>query len=291
MKPSTYIILLLALLPALLLASEPETEVLKKQVPFSGEKSLSVFIDFGNGYIYLDRGDSINVFAGSFRYEKYRPRVQYERIGEEGRLSVKFSGKIHKDDEEQSQNISSLDKLYNNELNLQLSPALPIDLDAKLGVVKGSLDLGGLNLNRLNLELGVSQVQIAFEQPNPNWLRSCSIQGGVGKLRIVKLGNAHFRHFSFEGGVGAYSIDLSGDIRGEATADIQMGLGKLRIYLPRDVGTRVEVEKSFLSSFSIDECYKKGKYYYNDNWSKTDNSLDVRIETGLGKIEVIWVDE
>jgi hypothetical protein len=50
------------------------------------------------------------------------------------------------------------------------------------------------------------------------------------------------------------------------------------------------VEKSFLSSLSIDEVYKKDDVYYNDMWEKTSHHLDIDLETGVGKIDIVWID-
>ncbi len=273
-------------------ARDENFDVLKKQIPLTREKSLVVLLKYGNGYFTLGKSSPANIFEGRFVYERQRPEVRYEIVGSEGRLDIYFSGKLKKDDqEEESRNISSLKKIYDNKLDLRLNPNLPLSLEMELGVIKGEMDLGGLQIESLNMEIGVSEADIYFDQPNPVEMRTCRIEGGVGKLNMENLGNANFEEFTFEGGVGSYVLDFTGEYHQDAFADIQLGIGKVTLYLPRYVGTRIKVEKSFLSSFSIDECYKKGKYYYNDNWKKTPYNLDMNISTGLGKIKVIWVEE
>ncbi len=64
----------------------------------------------------------------------------------------------------------------------------------------------------------------------------------------------------------------------------------MEIRLPRSVGVRIEVDKTFLSSLDIDDVYKSDNYYYNDNWGKTPQQLDIRIESGVGKLEVAWIE-
>jgi len=273
-------------------ARDENMDVLKKQVPLTREKKLVVLLKYGNGYLTLDKSSPSHVFEGRFVYERRRPDVRYEIVGNEGRLNIYFSGKLKKDDQEdESQNISSLKKIYDNKLNLSLNPELPLSLEMELGVIKGEMDLGGLQIESMSMEIGVSEADIYFDEPNPVVMKSCRIEGGVGKLSIENLGNANFEEFTFEGGVGSYILDFTGEYNQDAFAEIELGIGKMTLYLPRSVGTRIKVDKSFLSSFSIDECYKKGNYYYNDNWKKTSYNLDMSIKTGLGKIKVIWVED
>ncbi len=67
-------------------------------------------------------------------------------------------------------------------------------------------------------------------------------------------------------------------------------MGKLVLYLPRHIGIRLSVDQSFLSSLEVDEVFKNGDVYTNEKWEKTKYNLDLDIESGVGKIEVIWVE-
>ena len=86
-------------------------------------------------------------------------------------------------------------------------------------------------------------------------------------------------------------LDFGGKYQQDMHANIEIGMGKVKLYLPKYVGTRIEVDKSFLSSFSIDEAYKKGDFYYNDQWEKTPYMLDMKVEAGVGKVDIIWVED
>ncbi len=292
MKQTIFTFFLLINMVAWCWSQDPDAQVLKKHVPITVEKQLSVSIDFGNGYIDLMRGDSGKVFEGEFTFRNEKPGIRYEIVQETGHLTIRFNGEHDSNrDDDRTHSITSFHDIYQNQLNLKLSPVLPIQLEGELGVVKGSLDFTGLPMKSLNLEIGVSKVTMVFNTPNPTSMEHCSVSGGVGKLKIRKLGNAHFRHLSFEGGLGSYVLDLSGDIQGAVTANIDIGLGKLILYLPRNVGTRIKVDKSLFSSFSIDDCYVKNDFYYNNLWGKTENQLDIRIATGMGKVRVEWADD
>ncbi len=283
---------ILLILVALVLgagAREENQDILKKKVPLTREKQLLVNLSYGNGYLVLEKTRSHHVFEGEFLYESSRPDIRYDIVGDQGRLEIDFAGKMKKSDGEESHQISSLNKIFDNRLYLYLSPKVDTEMDLELGVVKGTLDFSGLRLRNLRMEIGVSEADLLFGTPNPILMEDIFIEGGVGKLRIEKLGNANFRRLTFKGGIGSYEVDLSGSLEQDARVNIELGMGKILLYLPDNVGTRIRVQKSFLSSFSVNDCYKKNGYYYNDSWGKTSNRLDVNIETGVGKVKVIWV--
>jgi hypothetical protein len=275
----------------LLLAKDNERGTLSKKEPLTREKALVVSLKYSNGYITIGKCESQNVYEGEFIYSDYRPDIRYDIVGDEGRLDIHFSGDTKGGEEDQeSGNINSLNELYKNELTLNFTNKAALDLDLDLGVVKGEVDLSGLKVGNLNLEMGVSKTTVLFSEVNQTSMKSFDIEGGVGKLSVENIGNANTSEFSFEGGVGSYELGFGGDYQKNLQGEISLGMGKMVLYLPRHIGTRLSVDKSLLSSLEIDEVFKNGDVYTNDKWKKTKYGLDLNIETGLGKIEIVWVD-
>ncbi|NIT99500.1 MAG: hypothetical protein GWN01_00705 [Nitrosopumilaceae archaeon] len=257
------------------------------------EESIFVDITLNNGMIYLEKGPANKIFEGEFVYSNQPPEINYEIVGDEGRLTIHFDeeGMRQKGEENKFKRLSSLEDLYDNECRLKLSPNLPIVLNLDLGITKGELKLGGLQLKEINFASGVSRTNINFDEPNPITLEYFDVEAGVGALEIYNLGNANFKRFNFEGGIGDYVIDFAGNHYGDTKVDVDVGLGKVKLYLPRSAGIRMKVDKSFLCSFDIDEIYKENDFYYNQKWGKTTNSLDMNVETGIGKISVVWIED
>jgi hypothetical protein len=275
----------------LVLAKDEDRLTISKKEPLTREKSLMVSLKYGNGYITIGKSENKNIYEGEFIYSGSRPDIRYDIIGDQGRLDIHFSGEGRSNDEdEESRDIESLNKLYKNDLTLNFNQQIPVDLNLDLGVVKGSMELGGLKISNIDLEAGVSKTTIVFSEPNRVSMKSFAVEGGVGKLAVEKLGNANTSDFTFEGGVGSYELDLSGDYQQNLQGEITLGMGKLVLYLPRNIGARLSVDKSFLSSFDIDEVFKNGDVYTNNKWDKSKYNIDLNIETGVGKIEVIWVE-
>ena len=257
--------------------------------PLTREKNMVIYIRYGNGFIDFGRNDENMAVIGEFTYKEYVPDVEYETVGDEGRLDIRFSGDVTDSDENNEKHIDSFDELYDNELILNFSPKIPLDFSLDFGVVKGDMDMTGLKVSNFEMEVGVSKSVIYFDEPNPEPMEEFYIEGGVGKLNIEKIGNANIEKFIFEGGIGSYELDFSGEYQQDLHAEIELGMGKIVLYLPRDIGVRLSVDKSFLASFSIDEAYKNGDVYTNDQWEKSKYNLDIEIETGVGKIEAVWV--
>jgi hypothetical protein len=58
-----------------------------------------------------------------------------------------------------------------------------------------------------------------------------------------------------------------------------------RIYLPTDVGVRVHVDGG-LGSIHADGLVKNGDYYVNDAYGRAPVTLDVRVDAGIGSLEL-----
>ena len=275
----------------LVLAKDEDRLTISKQEPLTREKSLMVSLKYGNGYITIGKSENKNIYEGEFIYSGSRPDIRYDIVGDQGRLDIHFSGEgRNTDEDEESRDIESLNKLYKNDLTLNFNQQIPVDFSLDLGIVKGTMEFGGLKISNIDLEAGVSKTTIVFSEPNRGSMESFAIEGGVGKLAVEKLGNANTADFSFEGGVGSYELDLSGDYRQDLRGEITLGMGKLILYLPREIGARLSIDKSFLSSFDIDEVFKNGDVYTNNEWEKSKYNIDLNIESGVGKIEVVWVE-
>ncbi|RMH81581.1 MAG: hypothetical protein D6681_18015 [Calditrichaeota bacterium] len=265
----------------------------RREVKRSNENTVYVRVQIGHGQVFIDRAPQSRIFVGEFSFTHRPPVVAYEVVGDEGRLSVKFARKQRKSKEPSSKDDYDieLDKDETGESVLNFTDEIPLNLNLDLGVIEGRLNLGGLQIQECEITTAVSKsASVEFSHPNPIPMRSLRVENGVGKMKLLNLGNANFSDFYFSGGVGSYRLDFRGELKQAANVEIEVGVGKVKLLLPRDAGVRIRVDKSFLSRFSIDEVYKEGQYYYNPQWGKTERQLDIKIDAGLGKVAVVWVD-
>lgn len=128
-----------------------------------------------------------------------------------------------------------------NRLRLTLPPDTPIALEGAIGTGQSDLALGGLWLTAVDLELGIGEHEIGFDEPLREPLERFRLDTSLGELRVLSLGNASPATVDVSHSIGEVEIDLSGDWRRDATASVRCGIGECSVRLPRDV--RVDLSR------------------------------------------------
>jgi hypothetical protein len=171
---------------------------------------------------------------------------------------------------------------------LKFSNIVPISFDVELGVGNGDFDLSGLLVKDFTLSTGASDVSLSFDEPNKTFIENLSIESGVSKFNGRNLGNANFKRFRFQGGVGAYTLDFSGSILSEVDVDVDVGLGVMTIVVPPNVGARLFYEKSWVSRLDCDRDFLSvtDNEYETENYESAAGKMNIRIDSGLGSIKV-----
>lgn len=266
-------------------AMEHPTKIETKRIEFSGEKHLTVKMDIGAGVIDLGRNRAGNILDAEVEYDPkdYKVSLDYSRSGDEGKLYLASESK-HKD--------LDLDT-EDNYWNLEFGDKIPISFEIDVGACEADFDFTGLLIDNLDMDLGASSVDVEFRKPNTERISEIRIDAGVSKLTVNGLGNANFNKLFFDGGVGDFTLDFSGDFKHKGEVEIDVGMGSLTIFVPKDAGVQIRSESSFLSSVSIDEDEFEeieDDLYENDNFGKTEKELIFDIEVGLGSVKVEYID-
>ena len=110
------------------------------------------------------------------------------------------------------------------------------------------------------------------------------IDMGVGGAEL-QMGGLNLRELNIDVGVGGADISLDGDWEADLEASIKGGVGGLKVTLPRDVGVRVEAE-SGLGAVGAPGFNQDGDIYTNDAYGRTDVTLNVKLEVGVGGVEL-----
>jgi hypothetical protein len=204
------------------------------------------------------RGGARDLMEGEFTYnvDELEPVVDYTVSGSTGRLSIE-----HRDTE----GIPVGDyEDARSEWMLSFNDDVPIDLTLSIGAAKGDIDLRGLELESLNVEVGA----------------------GEGDLW---LGDTPLRSLDIEMGAGNFTIDMTGDWESNLDAEITGGVGKLIVYLPSDVGVRVDVQMG-IAAVDTEGLDKDGNTYTNAAFGESDITLRIDIQGGVGNIRLVVRD-
>jgi len=107
---------------------------------------------------------------------------------------------------------------------------------------------------------------------------------GAGESKL-NLQGMSLKSLDIDMGVGELTLDLSGEHKQNLGVKIDGGVGSGTIYLPENVGVRVKVDGG-LGSVHADGFAKSENVYINDAYGKSNVSLDLRIEAGIGSIDL-----
>jgi hypothetical protein len=218
------------------------------------------------------------IYAMHLRYDEDRMYPLHRYDADLHRLTVGFEGDEHRWN-------TSRRNMDESEMQLELSDAVPLDLDLQIGAAEARLNVGGLAVTRMRLETGAADARLDFSERNKTEMRRLDIQLGAAGFVIRNLGNARVSDIRVEGGVGKVDLDFGGKIENDVRVDANVALGKLYLRLPRDVGVRVEVQR-VIAAFDHRGLTKRGDAYYSDNWDDAKIRMRIRAETVFGAVEI-----
>lgn len=274
-KRAFLLVAVLALaLPSLSAAQDWRTITSMRQV--GGEDALSVDLQYAAGQLDLLAGKEGVLYRSMLRYDAdvLTPRMSYR----DGRLRVGVE-----DAHVRGRNMKS------GQLRLELAPDMPLDLDLQFGAARANLNLTGLSVRNLSIATGASETDLRVEQPNPEICEDLEFDVGAAAFRAYGLGNLSPKKVDFSGGAGDVTLDFTGAARTNMDVNIEMGLGKLTLRVPR--GTGVSVRKSgLLVGFDSQGLVKRGNTFFSQDWESADRRITFEVQAALGSIRVVWVD-
>jgi hypothetical protein len=171
-----------------------------------------------------------------------------------------------------------------------LSTKYPAELDLKIGACKADFELGGIPLTDLNLEVGAASGTVVFSKKNPKRLEEINVDAGASSLEMKSIGNANFERFEFDGGVGSFDLDFTGEYEGQSEIYIDIGMGSADIYLPHDIPVRIESgDGSLFSSIDIhggDLDEVDDDIYESKSYDRADTRILLSIDVGMGSVDI-----
>jgi len=254
-----------------------------RQIDIEGANNLDVELEFGAGELRISPADMSQAATLDIRYDTRQVEydVDYKVSKGIGHLYIKSEHRKHCD--------IDTDK---NKLDLVLSTRYPTSLKMDIGACDAEIDLGGIPLERLEIDVGAASGDIDFSKPNPRRLSEINIDAGATSLDMHSIGNANFELMTFSGGVGSFDLDFRGEYKGESKIDLEVGLGSADIILPRGIPTRVETNGSnWLSSvdFHKDDLEEiNDGIYESPDFEDSETRIILMLDVGLGSVDIYW---
>jgi hypothetical protein len=176
-----------------------------------------------------------------------------------------------------------------NEWTLQLSKKYPTSIEMDIGACEGRMELGGIPLTDLTLDVGAADLEIDFSEPNPERLEELNVDCGASSLEISGLANANVESMEFDVGAGSCDIDLRGDLKGETRIDISVGVGSVDVILSSDVELMLEGDDGWLSSIEFrgfDMSKTRRGTWKTDGFDEAQNRVIISADVAMGSVTI-----
>jgi hypothetical protein len=270
-----------------------DSDKLKKEIPIDDVEFVEVSVSFGAGNLYISPGSNNILFHGEFNYSEYEPFVAYDKNHREGSLQIEMREDSKKEDRDVNVTINSLGEIGENEWDLYFSEEIQLSFDIEMGAAEAEIDFGAMKITDLKLESGASKTRILFSKPNPIQMNKLDIETGVSQFKIKNLLHANFDEMSFEGGIGDYELHFGGELKKTVEVELDVALGALNIYIPKNIAYRINCDKSIFSSLNVEAAYKNDDddCWYSMNFEQELPFLNMWIEAGIGSVSVELVEE
>jgi hypothetical protein len=210
-----------------------ELRNVSRTVPLGAARSAKVSLEMKAGEMKVE-GGATNLFEGDFSYNvtNWKPDVTYDVSDGVGNLRV-----------EQPEAGRSAGHTR-NEWNVRLNNQTPLDMKVIMGAGQATLNLAGLALRRMELNIGAGEVTVDL---SGDWKDdvSAQIHGGVGKATI-RLPRAVGVYVVAHGGLGAinandlqkqngaYVNDLYGKSPVAVRVEVEGGVGEIDLELGKE---------------------------------------------------------
>ncbi len=225
-------------------------------VELGDAEQVKVIVKMGAGDLNIDQGaDALMQADFTYNVAGWKPEVSYDVADGTGRLTVR---------QPNAEQISMRsDARY--KWKLAFNAEVPLDMRIEQGAGTGDVDLGALNVTRLDVQLA------------------------AGDFTLDLSGNRSLRNLEFDMGAGNITLDLNGDWTENVNADLQGGIGQTTLRLPKDIGVRVTANKA-LGRIHVTGLSQQGDAYVNEAYGKSDVTLEINIQAGVGRINLEVVD-
>jgi len=263
------LVMCLCFFTILSLAEEQVTE--QHDIPYKGEEELDVSIEFGLGKLELRSSSNQKFIMQSeitYTKELYKPKIELWGRSKNSETDIK-----------------------NNHWRIAMTEQIPSTYDIELGLGKGILDFSNIKISDLNLECGLSDVVVEFNEANKERIRTMVIQTGLGNVEAIGLSNTNMDRFDVECGLGSTKLRFDGDLRHDIKGNITIGLGSVTVEIPKKYAVQIEAESSFLSSLNFDGFREvEEDIYHSKNWKNAERRIYITVEIGLGSVDIDWID-
>lgn len=133
--------------------------------------------------------------------------------------------------------LTNFNDQHPNRLTIYIPPDIPIDLNLRMDSGESRVELGGLTLTDLDVDLSKGDFKLSFDEPLTAPLPRMAVAMQMGDGRISGLGNARAGDIAVDTGMGGFRVSLTGDwvANSDSKIKIDHSMGDLTLTIPVEV--------------------------------------------------------
>lgn len=174
---------------------------------------------------------------------------------------------------------------YNHpEFVLEISDAVPFELELKSGASEVFADLGGLPVEKMMVRFNAGKMTLDFSKPNPVQIKFIDLSANAGEIILSNLANSNAQKVSVEGSAAGFKLNFAGTLKTDMSADISSSVSGVRIELPKGANAKVKANAMLGGVSGIDTSWLKNT---GDVWTSGEGradlpsiSIDARVTLG-----------
>ncbi|MBN2848806.1 MAG: hypothetical protein JXP72_10230 [Coriobacteriia bacterium] len=175
----------------------PEAASDSDSIDAGGATELVASVEMGAGRLAITGGASGAMDADyDFTDAEWRPEVRYDVAGGEGRLSVRTPSRPR----------FSITGQMRYDWRIVFTDEMPLDLSVTMGAGESDLDLGSLDLRRLQVTLGAGDATVDLVGEARHDLVA-DITAGAGAVTLRVPADVGVRVVGYQDGLGSYRAD------------------------------------------------------------------------------------
>jgi hypothetical protein len=251
--------------------------------PVAAERFLHVTLAFGGGTVVLVPAPAGELYGLNLRYDADRsePVQQYDSRTGALRLGVAPVGGT-------GVRVMSRGQL-DQTARFELSPDVPLALDATISASNATIDLGGMTLTELEIRSIATRATVDFSRPTRGACKSATFTVGAAEIEVRHLAQAGCEVLRVDGGVGGVSLRFDGAWRRELSLVVDLAMGELKLQLPQGTGVRLTGER-FLAPFDGTGFVRAGDIWTTPGYERAPHKLTVELKASMVSIAVEWIE-
>ncbi len=242
-------------------AESPALNEMSSGLAVVGGNAGTIELDFSMGDLRVVPGPEGSVLRVEGEYD--RNKFELEEVFQDDEGSG-WSYSLHFDSKGGMLGIMARGGVVegDNRITLYIPKGHEFRLVGTLGLGAAELDLGGLAVADIDLEIGLGDHEIGFREPTSIPVEQIVLESSLGGLELREIGNASPRVVDIDHSMGDLIVDLDGTWLRDAKVKVHLGLGGTRILAPRNA--HLAVDKSSVALGEVRNDYDAGRALADD---------------------------